>query len=79
VIGYEHCRFEFVDMGMIEVGDTVVIEGVPKTVGKNDIRKGGFMGDRLFGINSQFGRVLVKRVLFPRMYRGRPPFYVTQP
>lgn len=35
----------------IKKGDTVIIDGKLTTVGKNDIKIGGFMGSSLFGIS----------------------------
>lgn len=45
----------------IKAGDTVKINGELKTVGKNNIKYGGFMGTSLFGDSSK--RTITK-VLF---------------
>lgn len=45
----------------IKTGDTVMINGQLKTVGKNNIKYGGFMGSSLFGDSSK--RIITK-VLF---------------
>ena len=41
----------------IVVGDIVLLDDRLRTVGRKDIARGGFMGDRLFGVPDRFGRV----------------------
>ncbi len=49
------------DINNIKAGDTVMIDGQLRTVGKNNIKYGGFMGTSLFGDSSK--RTITK-VLF---------------
>lgn len=46
----------------IKQGDTVMIDGEMRTVGKNNI-KNGFMGITLFGDSYRFGREPVQKVV----------------
>ena len=52
-----------VHISRIRWGDTVLIDGVEKTVGKNDIKHGGFSGDTLFGDSCELGRRPVQKVV----------------
>ena len=53
-----------VHISTIKGGDTVRIGGVLKTVGKNDIKHGGFMGSTLFGDSFLLGTIPVEKVTF---------------
>lgn len=48
----------------IRAGDTVEINGVLKTVGRNNIKAGGFCGTTLWGDSFKSGRELVRKVVF---------------
>lgn len=45
----------------IKVGDVVEIDGVLKTVGKNNLKRGGFCGTTLWGDSYRSGTVPVRR------------------
>ena len=53
-----------VHIDTIRWGDTVVVDGVEKTVGKRDIKYGGFCGTVLFGDSYVLGRVPVLKVIY---------------
>lgn len=50
----------------IKYGDTVIHKGEMKTVGKKDIKHGGFEGSTLFGDSYKSGKDKVTLVLFKR-------------
>lgn len=56
---------------LIKPGDTVVIDGDLKTVGKKDITTGGGMGTRLFGDSYGLGTKKVQRVVFGHSASGK--------
>ncbi len=57
-------KIENVHVSDIKWGDTVVCtDGYVRTVGKNDIKHGGFCGSTLFGYSYRGGRDLVKKVI----------------
>jgi hypothetical protein len=58
----------------IEIGDTVEIDGVLKTVGKEDIKPDSFLGRTLFGDCFSLGCEPVRKVIFPNQ-----PKKVTKP
>ena len=66
----ENYRITEVHISKIEPGDTVIHNGKEKTVGKDDISYCPFMGISLFGDTYRLGTVLVKKVLFPKWYKG---------
>lgn len=51
-----------VHISTIKHGDTVLIDGVEKTVGKNHIKYDQFMGYSLFGDSFMLGRIPVEKV-----------------
>lgn len=53
-----------VHISKIAAGDTINHLGTITTVGKNDIKKGSFMGVTLFGDSYKLGKELVKKVIF---------------
>ena len=53
---------EEVHISKINIGDTIIHEGVPTTVGKNNIKHSSFMGTSLFGDSYHCGHKLVKRI-----------------
>lgn len=59
-------------ISQISWGDLVEHNGVVKTVGKADIKRGGFHGDSLFGDSYMSGRQPVKKVV---KMNGRPVRY----
>lgn len=59
----ENIKYEEVHISDIKWGDTVFHDGYIRTVGKKDIKKGGFMGDTLWGDSYKGGRDMVKRAL----------------
>lgn len=52
-----------VHISTIRVGDTVVIDGVMKTVGKNNLKHDRFMGTTLWGDSFKSGKTPVKKVV----------------
>lgn len=54
---------EEVHISDIKVGDTVLIKGELCTVCRNNIKRGGFCGDTLFGNSYVSGRVPVKKAI----------------
>lgn len=59
-----------VHIDLVKVGDTVIQNGEMKTVGRNFLKRGGFMGTTLWGDSYRSGRDLVKVVSFPQFYKG---------
>ncbi|HEY8331540.1 MAG TPA: hypothetical protein VIO83_09470 [Pseudomonas sp.] len=57
---------EPVHISEIRAGDTVSHNGCLRTVGRSDIKRGGFMGTTLFGDSYRLGHTLVERVTFNR-------------
>lgn len=58
-------RIELVHIDTIKVGDTIIYEdGQMRTVCKNNIKYGGFMGTTLFGDSYRSGHKKVKKVIF---------------
>jgi len=55
-------HIEEVHIGSIRPGDTVEIEGVPKTVCRHNIKR-GFAGRTLFGDTFRLGATPVKRLV----------------
>jgi hypothetical protein len=53
----------------IHIGDTIVVDGVLKTVGRNNISQCPFFGKTLFGDSYNAGQVLVKKAI---IYRALP-------
>ena len=47
----------------IRVGDVVEIDGILKTVGKNNLKHGGFCGTTLWGDSYKSGTVLVRKAV----------------
>ena len=62
-------KTEFVHITCINAGDTVIIDGIMKTVCKSNI-KTGFMGRTLFGDSHRLGLDKIKKVTFKRFYKG---------
>jgi hypothetical protein len=53
-----------VHISTIRKGDTIQCkDGFVRTVGANNIKKGGFMGDSIFGDSYKLGTEQVKKVL----------------
>lgn len=57
-------NFEDVSIEDIKVGDTVLVEGIARTVCKKDINYDGFMGVTLWGDSRNIGNKLLKRVIY---------------
>lgn len=56
----------------IKVGDVVEIDGVLKTVGKNNLKRGGFCGTTLWGDSYMGGHTLVRKAeIHTPGYQGR--------
>jgi ribosomal protein L19 len=55
---------EKVHISTIRAGDTVMIDGQLKTVGKKDIRRNNFTGVTLWGDSHKLGRDPITRVIF---------------
>ena len=61
----EHTTKE-VHISTIKWWDTVIHDGHMRTVGKKDIKHGGFMGSSLFGDSYKMGSILVKKIIFAK-------------
>lgn len=48
----------------VEVGDTILINDVPHTICKKDIRHCPFMGTSIKGDTYNLGRILIDKVIF---------------
>lgn len=59
-----------VKIGEITVGDTVMHNGELRTVSRSSFTRDSFFGVLLFGDSYNLGMTMVKRVTFPRFYRG---------
>ncbi|EPF2246564.1 hypothetical protein ACSP9K_005022 [Citrobacter werkmanii] len=57
-------------ISQIKPGDTVEHEGQLRTVSKRNIGWTEFFGTSLFGDNYQLGSIKVRKVIFPRWYKG---------
>lgn len=55
--------YKLVHISTIRPGDVVIHGGKDRTVGKRDVRHGGFMGTTLFGDSYRLGQVPVKKVI----------------
>ena len=53
-----------IHISMIRSGDTIVHDGVEKTVSGSDIKHDSFMGKTIFGDSYKLGHKLVKVVIF---------------
>lgn len=60
-----------VHISEIKAGNTVLHNNQEMTVGKNDIKRNSFTGLALFGDPYRSGKILVKKVLFPKWYKGK--------
>lgn len=67
-------KTEIVNVSDLKRGDTVLLDGEMKTIGRESI-KNGFCGHTLNGERM----ASVKRVLFPRFRSGKITNYITQP
>lgn len=52
-----------VHISQIRVGDTVQVEGLLKTVGRSNLKFGGFCGTTLWGDSYRSGTLLVPRAV----------------
>jgi len=61
-------KYEIINLHIsrIAIGDTVMHNGKMFTVGKDDIKSGGFCGITLFGDSYNMGTKPVKKILFLR-------------
>ena len=62
--GYKY-KIQLVHIDTIKVGDTIICEdGQMRTVCRNNIKYGGFMGTTLFGDSYHSGLKKVEKVIF---------------
>ena len=59
----DNAKTEQVHISKISAGDTIVHNGKLTTVCGNNIKRGGFCGDTLFGDSYRLGTQLVKKVV----------------
>jgi len=59
-----------VHISEIKVGDTIIHHGQQKTVGRETFTYDSFVGVLLWGDSYNMGNTLVKRITFPRWYKG---------
>jgi len=57
---------ESVHIDNIEAGDTIIHNGIIKTICQNDISENSFTGKTIFGDSYNIGNKKVSRVKFPR-------------
>ena len=57
---------ESVHIDNIVVGDTIIHNGIMKTICQNDISENSFTGKTIFGDSYNIGNKKVSRVKFPR-------------
>ncbi|QPI17918.1 hypothetical protein POP12_126 [Pectobacterium phage POP12] len=55
----------------VSVGDTVIHLGHLRTVSSCDLSNDDLFGRLLFGDSYRLGRVMIKRVTFPKFYQGK--------
>jgi len=67
----EKFQIKQVHISEVRMNDTVLHNGDRRTVGKNDINHGGFMGSSLFGDSYRLGTKLVSLVMFPHFSKGK--------
>lgn len=61
---YPNARIEEIHISLIRAGDTVLHDGVIKTVSPRCITRDSFLGRRLWGDCYRLGTIPVKRVSF---------------
>lgn len=59
-----------VHISKIKVGDTVIHHGQQRTVCARAFTYDSFVGVLLWGDSYNMGNILVKRITFPRWYKG---------
>ncbi|CAM3559688.1 hypothetical protein PAHA111176_08165 [Parendozoicomonas haliclonae] len=64
-------EIEQVHISEIRPGDTVIHKTHERTVGKKDIKRCPLLGHVLFGDPYNLGTIKVKRVIYPRFYKGK--------
>ena len=57
-------KTDFVHISQIQTGDTVIHEGILKTLSANNIKHDKFMGTTIFGDSYRLGNKLVARFTF---------------
>lgn len=63
-------KIEEVHISHIKVGDTVIHHGHQRTVCRRTFVTDSFVGLMLWGDSYNMGKVKVKRVVFPRWFKG---------
>lgn len=70
---------EHVHISKIKVGDTVIHEGVERTVSRASMGRDDLLGVTLWGDSYKSGAAPVTRVLYAKFYAGKFVGHVTQP
>ena len=65
----QHNKTERIHISELRVGDTVLLNGEPKTVNRGDVKK-GFTGYTLLGDPHPFTDGKVEVVLYRKWYKG---------
>ncbi len=63
-------KIEEVNISEIKVGDTIIHHGQQRTVCRRVFGYDAFVGVLLWGDSYNMGSVLVKKVTFPRWFKG---------
>ena len=71
-------KTEKVDVSAIRHGDTIVINGVMKTISGNQIKNNPMFGVSIDGNYFRDSDKKVERVLFPKWYKGEIVRYQAQ-
>lgn len=71
-------KTEIVPTWKIKSGDTLLIDGEPKTITGKWIKNDPFMGVTLFGDAYLKSRRMVERVLYPRWNKGKIAYWASQ-
>ena len=66
---FPNAKIEKVHIDELRPGDTIMWDGVTKTVGPKDLRKDPFYGRTVFGDSFRGGHDPVERVTFPPLTR----------
>ena len=59
---------EQVHISQIKTGDTVIIDGIERTVNASDIKRDPFMGHTLFGDSHRMGTLPITRVVYRKVH-----------
>jgi hypothetical protein len=74
-----HNPTEMISVSQLKPGDTVIIDGIAKTLGREYIKHCSFMGSSVYGDCRALEGRKIEVMLFPKWYKGKIVNYVRQP